>query len=226
MARTTTTLRFATLITLACGFLDSYTYLARGGVFANAQTGNVILFAVDITSRQYADAMAHVWPLLAFLVGVTLSAHLKSGRVERLISHPIRWTMGVMAAILAVVGFVPADVSPTIATVPIAFVTAMLIGLFRNIGDLNYIAVATTGNLMRMVESGYAALLDRKEAAREFRIYATVVAVFAGGAVIGGVATTYLGVEAIWLPAVFLAVTLVFFIVDSRREDDDPVPQG
>ena len=47
MTRTTTTLRFALLITLACGFLDAYTYLARGHVFANAQTGNVILFALE-----------------------------------------------------------------------------------------------------------------------------------------------------------------------------------
>ncbi|MGK2883102.1 MAG: YoaK family protein [Mycobacterium sp.] len=69
MARTSTTLRFALLITTACGFLDSYTYLARGGVFANAQTGNVILFAVDVTSPNLADAMAHLWPLLRFWWG-------------------------------------------------------------------------------------------------------------------------------------------------------------
>lgn len=40
-------------------------------------------------------------------------------------------------------------------TVPIAFMAAMQIGLFRNIGDLAYLPVATTGNLMRFVESGY-----------------------------------------------------------------------
>lgn len=208
------------LITTACGFLDSYTYLARGGVFANAQTGNVILFAVDITGRHFGEAMAHLWPLLAFLVGVSLSAHIKSGKLERRIAHPIRWTMGVQAVILAAVGFVPATVSPTVATVPIAFVTAMLIGLFRTIGDLNYIAVATTGNLMRLVESGYGLLVDKKAEAREaFQIYGTVVAVFAGGAIVGGIATAALGVRAIWLPAVFLAITLVFFIADSRAQE-------
>lgn len=218
MASTSTTLRFALLITAACGFLDSYTYLARGHVFANAQTGNVILFAVDMSERRFADALAHVWPLLAFLVGVSLSSHIKSGRVEQLVPHPIRWTIGIQAVILAVVGFVPDTVSPTISTVPIAFVAAMLMGLFRTIGDLSYIAIATTGNLMRMVESGYAFLVDRNSDSREaFYVYSVLVAVFIGGAVIGGFATAAMGVRAVWLPAAFVAVTLVLFIVDSRR---------
>ena len=43
---TSTSLRFALLLTCASGFLDSYTFLARGGVFANAQTGNVIFLGL------------------------------------------------------------------------------------------------------------------------------------------------------------------------------------
>ena len=57
MTRTSTTLRFALLITIACGFLDSYTYLARGHVFANAQTGNVIFFALGIADRHWGQAL-------------------------------------------------------------------------------------------------------------------------------------------------------------------------
>ena len=49
MTRTTTTLRFALLLTAANGFLDAYTSLARGGVFANVQTANVILFALNMS---------------------------------------------------------------------------------------------------------------------------------------------------------------------------------
>jgi uncharacterized membrane protein YoaK (UPF0700 family) len=36
----------AVFFTLAGGFMDAYSYLARGHVFANAQTGNIVLFAV------------------------------------------------------------------------------------------------------------------------------------------------------------------------------------
>ena len=36
----------AALLALSGGLLDAYTYLCRGGVFANAQTGNMVLLAI------------------------------------------------------------------------------------------------------------------------------------------------------------------------------------
>ncbi|MBV8964567.1 MAG: DUF1275 domain-containing protein, partial [Mycobacteriaceae bacterium] len=60
-------------------------------------------------------------------------------------------------------------------------------------------------------------LVDRDSGARlAFRVYGTLIATFASGAVLGAFATLYLGIHAVWLPAAFLAVTLVFFIIDER----------
>jgi uncharacterized membrane protein YoaK (UPF0700 family) len=216
--KTTTTLRFALLITLASGFLDSYTFLVRGGVFANVQTANVILMGIGLSDRHWAQALLHLWPVLAFLLGVILAVHIKSGRVDHLLAHPIRWTIGLQALVLAVVGFVPTSVSHTYVTVPIAFCTAMTITMFRTIGDLGYFAVATTGNLMHMVEYGYAASVDKRaDAVSAFSTYARVAGTFAVGALVGAVATQLFDARAVWLAAGFLAVTLVFFVVDERR---------
>lgn len=33
-------------LAFAGGFFDAYTYLTRGGVFANAQTGNIVLMSL------------------------------------------------------------------------------------------------------------------------------------------------------------------------------------
>lgn len=218
MTRTSTTLRFALLLTVANAFLDSYTYLARGGVFANVQTGNVIFFAINMSQRKPISALAYVWPILAFIAGVGLASHLKSGRVDRYLTHPLRWTMALQVAVLVVIGFVPSTVPHSYVTVPISFVAAIQIGLFRSIGDLVYLPVATTGNLMRLVEAGYDGFVDRKEKSRRaFGIYAVLTLFFAGGAVIGAFATRAWAVHAIWLPAGSLAVTLALFIVDERR---------
>ncbi|MGA5465409.1 YoaK family protein [Mycobacterium sp. NPDC050041] len=211
------TLWFALLLTTANGFLDAYTYVSRGGVFANVQTGNVIFFAIDVAHDHWAAAMAHVWPLLAFIAGIVLAAHIKSGRVERIVPHPLRWTMAVQAVALAVIGFVPASVPHSYVTVPISFLAAVQIGLFRNIGELAYLPVATTGNLYRFVEAGYDGLVERQAASRRaFGVYGALIAAFATGAVAGAVASRALGVHAVWLPAAFLAVTLVLFVVDRR----------
>ena len=39
------------LLAVVGGFLDAYTYLCRGRVFANAQTGNIVLLGVNLTNR-------------------------------------------------------------------------------------------------------------------------------------------------------------------------------
>lgn len=218
MTRTTTTLRFALLLTLANGFLDAYTYLARGGVFANVQTGNVIFFALEMSHGKPVNALAHVWPILAFVAGVGLASHLKSGRVDRYLKHPMRWTMLLQAIVLFIIGFVPTSVAHSYVTVPISFVAAMQIGLFRNIGDFVYLPVATTGNLMRLVEAGYTGFVDRNATSRRaFGTYAALTVVFAGGALVGAFATRAWSAHAIWLPAAVLVVTLVLFVVDEHK---------
>jgi uncharacterized membrane protein YoaK (UPF0700 family) len=211
------TLWFALLLTLTNGFMDAHTFVVRGGVFANVQTGNVIFFAIDVSEAKVSAAMAHFWPILAFLVGVSVAAYIKSGRVERFLPYPLRWTMAVQVVTLAVIGFVPVSVAHSYVTVPIAFLAAIQMGLFRNIGDVAYLPVATTGNLMRFVETGYDGLVEKKAVSRRAcGIYGTLILAFAGGALIGAFASRAWGGHAIWLAAGILAITLVLFIVDER----------
>jgi uncharacterized membrane protein YoaK (UPF0700 family) len=213
----TATLWFALLLTLTNGFLDAHTYSARGGVFANVQTGNVIFFALESSHGKWAAAYAHIWPILAFIAGVGLAAHIKSGRVDPILPRPLVWTMVVQVIALVVFGFVPASVDHTYITVPISFLAAIQIGLFRNIGDLVYLPVATTGNLMRFVEAGYDGIVEGDRDARKASgVYGSLIVAFSLGAVAGAVTTLLWGVHAIWVAAAFLAVTLVLFIVDQR----------
>ena len=178
----------------------------------------MILFAIDLAHRHWGTTLAHLWPIFAFLVGVLLSAHIKSGRVEKLVSHPLRWTMGIQAVAFAVVGFVPTTIANSFVTIPISFLAAMQFTLFRSIGDLTYIAVVTTGNLMRCMEAAYSVLVDKDDDARlAFRVYGMLISTFSGGAVLGACATLYWGIHAVWFPAAFQAVTLVFFIIDERE---------
>jgi uncharacterized membrane protein YoaK (UPF0700 family) len=214
----TRSLWFALLLTLANGFLDAHTYLVRGGVFANVQTANVIFFAIDTSERNLTLALAHVWPILAFIAGVTLASLIKSGRVERTVPRPLLWTMATQSIALAIIGFVPASVPHSYVTVPISFLAAVQIGLFRHIGDLVYLPVATTGNLMRCVEAGYDGLVEMDgESRRAFGVYSALIGAFVCGALIGAIASRAWGVHAIWLPAGILAFTPCLLIVDERH---------
>ena len=214
---TATTLRFALVLTVSSGFLDSYTYICRGGVFANAQTGNVILLGVDVSEQKWHAALAHLWPIIAFVVGIALANYLKSPRAERFVSRPIRWAMVLQVVVLVVVGFVPLSVPNFFVTIPISFVAVIQMGLFRTVRSLSYIAIATTGNLMRFTESGYAGFVERdSEARRNMAIYAAIISSFAGGAIIGSIVTRLLDGPAAWVPAGLLAITFVLFYLDER----------
>lgn len=211
----TKTVWFAVLLTLDNGFLDAHTYIARGGVFANVQTANVIFSAIHLSQQRFYTALAHVWPLLAFIAGALLAAHIKSGRMERLIPHSLRWTMGFQVVVLAIIGFVPAAVDHTVATVPISFMAGVQIGLFRKVGELGYLPVATTGALASLMESAYNTAVERTPAARHaFAVYGSLILAFLVGALVGAYATEAWGVHAIWLAAGFLAATLCLFIVE------------
>jgi uncharacterized membrane protein YoaK (UPF0700 family) len=109
-------------------------------------------------------------------------------------------------------------VAASLVTVPISFLGGMQIGLFRSIGHLNYMPVATTGNLMRLVEGWYRGFVENDSGARRaFRIYAILIGAFATGAVIGTVATREWGAHAIWIPAGCLAVALALLVIDERE---------
>ena len=41
------------LLAIVGGFLDAYTFVGRGGVFANAQTGNVVLMGIEAAKGEW-----------------------------------------------------------------------------------------------------------------------------------------------------------------------------
>ena len=47
-------IELAVLLALAGGLMDCYSYLVRDHVFANAQTGNMLLFGVNLASGDWA----------------------------------------------------------------------------------------------------------------------------------------------------------------------------
>mgnify|MGYP000998856345 CR=1 FL=1 len=48
------TFHAAVFVTLSGGFQDAYTYICRGQVFANAQTGNIVLLSAALLRGDWA----------------------------------------------------------------------------------------------------------------------------------------------------------------------------
>ena len=60
----------ACILSIVGGFLDIYTYLWRGGVFANAVTGNMVLFGLSVAGLQGVSCAKYLLPISFYAAGV------------------------------------------------------------------------------------------------------------------------------------------------------------
>ncbi|WP_258074982.1 YoaK family protein [Brachyspira murdochii] len=74
---TTETIYIASILTLVGGFVDAYTYITRDGVFAYAQTGNMIFFAMHLAKKEFAITMHYLIPILVFIIGIWTALYIK-----------------------------------------------------------------------------------------------------------------------------------------------------
>ena len=71
-------LAFCLLLTVIGGFFDAYTYVNCGGIFANAQTGNLIFVGVDLIEGKLSDVWHYLVPILSFILGVLVSKFIEN----------------------------------------------------------------------------------------------------------------------------------------------------
>ena len=139
--------RLGAVLALTGGFLDAYTYLIRGGVFANAQTGNIVLLGVRLMEGDWGGAGHYLVPILAFAAGV-LAAELIRGRFRG--AQALHWRQ----LLLAAVAFLPAALDNA-ANVLVAFVCAVQVESFRKVNGNAFATTMCTGNLRSGTERLY-----------------------------------------------------------------------
>lgn len=210
-------LRTMVFLTLSGGFQDGYTYMGRGQVFANAQTGNVILFGVHLCSGEWTAALRYLTPVLAFGAGVYFSAWVRHRFSDGRRLHWRQLVLGIEILLLFLVGFLP-NTLDIAANVLVSFVCAMQVQAFRKVRGNAYASTMCIGNL----RSGVQCLFDWRHngdaaALRKALQYLTIITVFAVGAVFGSLLSQTMGVRVIWCSCALLAVS--FFLMFSREEE-------
>jgi len=204
----------ACLFTAAGGYLDAFSYIAHGHVFANAQTGNVVFFAVFASAGRWAQAWRHVPPIVAFSLGVAV-ARLLGVQTQK---HTFRATLLCQefeVAILAVLAVVGARL-PNASIVPvISFVAALQNTSLDRIGPWSFNSAMTTGNLRDAV-SGLVLWITGRETVENRRKAITLGLIcgsFLAGALCGGIYTR-LHVEHALAPCV--AIVAAGFLLTWR----------
>lgn len=201
------------ILALVGGFLDAYTYIGRGGVFCNAQTGNIILVGVYAGLGKWDSALVHIPPILAFMLGVFTAESIKNRPGK---TRAWDWASAVLSielAAIVIVGFIPASASNIPISVVVSFVSSLQVSSFRKLVDAPYNTTMSTGNLRSATQAAYIAITkkDRQAAVRSLR-YCLIILSFVSGALIGGVLTHRIGIHAIWCSGLILCGGLLLYL--------------
>lgn len=199
-------------LTFIGGFIDAYTFVSRGRVLAAGQTGNIIFLSVDIAQRNLPSAFTKFMTMIFFIIGIFIVGYFRN-KPQR--SH--YWRLPFLAAefiACVIIGFLPKSVPNLYITPPLALVMAMQTVSFSKIEGNSYNNVFSTGNLKKSVNSFSDYLFDNKhdlENLKTSMIYIELVLGFAGGAVVSALLQLILGVKAIWIAALLIAVVSIYY---------------
>lgn len=191
--------RLATGLGLAVvgGFLDTYTYFTRGGVFANAQTGNLVLLGISAARGELYRAGQYLIPVLAFALGVVATEGL---RARRGAGDWQRTVLLLEAAILAVVGLLPPAFLDFVVNVTVSFLCSMQVNSFRLLEGMPYATTMCTGNLRSCAyHLGQRLFAGERAGTGRAARYLWVMLAFCAGAALGVPATQWAGGRAVWL---------------------------
>lgn len=200
-------LLFGLLLAFAGGFLDAYSYLCRGGVFANTQTGNLVLLAIGIGKGEPAGLVYYLLPVAAFAAGVALVEWLRKKKPHA------DWRGGLLlckVGLLVIVGAIPAGGAQVlffpvglwdlIANLLVSFLCGAQVSAFKLLENRPYATTMCTGNLRSMVEQFCETAHEKNPAAqRAGRIYFLIIAMFCVGAASSTFLSHFMGSRAVWV---------------------------
>ena len=219
---------YFTLIFVA-GFWGAYTYLLRGSIFCNAQTGNVVLMGLALGSARWGDALYYLVPISAYILGAFVSELVPNPIKHRFF---VRWdTILILVEMLAVLilGFIPDSAPVQISQVVINFIASMQYNTFR---QAEGVAVATTfvTNHIRQVGVGLAKELHHrgtgdKSHRAKWAKHCGMLLFFALGAVVGTVFCSLIIGRAIWITLIPLGVIFATLLHADLTTEKDLVEQ-
>ncbi|MBC1741843.1 DUF1275 domain-containing protein [Listeria welshimeri] len=209
-------LRLGLLLALAGGFMDAYSYIERGGVFANAQTGNILLFGINISEGNLATAFQYFWPIVSFTIGIALSEFIHRRAIKRL--HWRQISVLIEVCILIGVAFIPLDHN-LLANSLISFVCGIQVESFRKMHGRGIATTMCIGNLRSATQnlSDHFEYKEKKYLHNSF-LYFSVILSFIIGAIVGNFFIQLFSQYAIFVCAFLQLIAFLMMFIDREKK--------
>ncbi len=173
---------------LACvgGFLDAFTYLVHGHVFANAQTGNIVLLGISLAQGNLSGVVHYLFPILAFIVGIGCVEFVRKKQKFNRALHWRQWILFLEVLILILCVQFGQGQQDALVNTAISLLCALQVQSFRKVHGHALATTMCTGNLRSTVE-GWLTWRQTHDPNAKYRFHHTfgVVLCFLGGAALG-----------------------------------------
>ena len=201
-------------LALSGGFMDAYSYIGRGGVFANAQTGNMVLLGIHLSQGNFSQSLIYAVPICMFIVGIALA------EIFRVFERSISWQH--ISLVVEIVAFLVVshlgDDRDLFANVLISFVCGIQFESFRRIHGNAMTTTVCMGNIRTATQLFIeAAETKNTQKLKNGFIYLFITICFVLGAVIGYFSVVQWGRGAILVSVVFVGVALSLMILHKRN---------
>jgi uncharacterized membrane protein YoaK (UPF0700 family) len=202
-------------LALAGGYLDGFTFVGHGRIFANAMTGNIVYLGMEVLSSPARPNFRHLPPLFMFMLGIWAARALHLPRFRWIVRHPYVAVLLAEVIILFILAFLPNRTPDFWITAPITFAASMQVLTFRTVGPHTYTSTFTTGNLSTLSTGLFDWLFttDKETARSKSRIFAIICGSFLVGATTGSLAVARWGNRAL-MPEVILLSLIAIRVKD------------
>jgi uncharacterized membrane protein YoaK (UPF0700 family) len=198
------------------GFLDSYSYLLKGNVFANAQTGNFVLLFIVLANKDYDKCLKYLIPIITFSLGILVAEALKKD--EPLEDKKRMNTILILEALSVLcIAFFGKYFSYYVVNCLISFIAATQVASFDKINNNTIATTMITGNLKSSMIH-LSRYLRKREAGNliSFFQYALLIISFGFGVIIGSIFIDLFSEYSILICELFIFVIL--FMVNVERK--------
>ena len=193
------------LLTLSGGFMDAYSYLCRGEVFANAQTGNILLFGVNLSMGHWSKTLQYVCPVLAFAIGIAAAEFVRRKFTNRKHVHWRQIIVFCEAAILFGVMFIPQEFN-LLANSLTSLACGAQVESFRKIQG--------SGMATQSI-CDYWFTKDKTAMEKGFLFFG-IIAIFTIGAIMGNVSVRLFSEKAILVSSILLITAFSIMLINKE----------
>lgn len=203
------------ILTFVGGFLDVYTFITRGGVFANTQTTNVASLGYYLAIGAFDHIPRYVFPIIACILGGIVSTLLMHRSKDVL--HKKLFIVEIL--VLAIVGFISGSTYDLFINCTLSFITAYQLNLFRKYKEYAHNTTISTGNLRQVGELVAKDIVNRNTGKKKVSIvYASLVSMFLVGAIFSALLTRVFHEQSIWLCSVMIVFIILVGVYKERNK--------